>query len=423
MISEFPLKILLVTEDVPAAHLGGAGKHAVLLGNALIEAGHQVEILGIAASLQNSTKKDFQGILHTEIDFSRTGLKAVAMGIFNPVRNLLMAWRVWCAIKHVDYKRFDVIHYHGHIAEVGLFVPKSVNFVHTLHDQASECLTHMRFKNGRPCQAKLPSECAGCAAIKPNALQKAVSTTAVMLHRYHARKAFTRHKAIFVSDFLRSRFVDIVGHADELNVTVVHNFTDTRLMANVLQQMPIRLSRNSSPIVLIAGRVHLTKGQDVFLQALSNETLKEIEVRIVGDGPDLAKLKQKHEARGVKFLGWQSQEDVYRESIQADICIVPSIWEEAFGTTTLEGLVFGKLVFALSRGATPELMRYCVFPNQLRLFSDMASLVEAIASIKSFGHLSQTYKPLTLGSADVRARLPEILDVYIKSKINEFEHS
>lgn len=407
------MKILLVTEDVPVPHLGGAGKHTVLLGNALIEAGHQVEMLGVVDNGINTTKNDFLGILHTEIDFSRTGLKSVAMGIYNPARNLLMAWRVWRAIKRVDYKRFDVIHYHGHIAEVGIFVPADVNFVHTLHDQGSECMTNMRFRNGSPCQATLPGECAGCATPKPNALQKAVSTSAVILHRYLARKAFARHKAIFVSEFLLRRFKEVVGSDNDLNATVVHNFTDTRLMTNILQGMPTPISKNPRPVVLIAGRVHLTKGQDVFLQALSDETLKRIEVRIVGDGPGLAKLKQKHEARGVKFLGWQTQDTVYQETIAADACVLSSIWEEPCGTTTFEALALGKVVFALALGGTPEQAQYNVFPNQLRLFKDMTALAEAVADIdfsEPLFHVGET--------ADVHARLPEILSVYDKKPIS-----
>lgn len=403
------MKILLVTEDLPTPHLGGAGKHAVMLGNALIEAGHQVEMLGVLENKMNSTNNNFLGTLHKEIDLSRTGLKAVAMGIYNPARNLLVAWRIWRAIKRVEYKRFDVIHYHGHIAELGIFVPADVNFVHTLHDQGSECMTNMRFRYGQPCQAKAPSECASCATAKPNRLQKAVSTTAVLLHRYLARKAFSRHKAIFVSNFLLRRFKGVVGNNHKLNATVVHNFTDTRLMANILQETPAPIPKKSRPVVLIVGRVHLTKGQDVFLQSLTDEAIKRIEIRIVGDGPDLAQLRQKHEARGVKFIGWQTQDEVYRETIAADACVLPSLWEEPCGTTTFEALALGKTVLALALGGTPEQAKYNLFPNQLRLFDNMSALAEAVASIdfsEPISHVGQ--------AADVRARLPEIMDVYTR---------
>jgi len=403
------MKILLVTEDVPVNPLGGAAKHAVLLGNALIDAGHKVEMLGRQHSTDLETNIGFSGKLHTGIDLSKTGLKSVAMGIFNPVRQLFVAWRIWKAIKLLDYKTFDVIHYHGHITELGVLVPRHVNYVHTLHDQGSECMTMLRFRNGAPCTSKYPIDCAGCATNQPNIIQKAVSATAVVLHRYIAQKAFKRHKAIFVSDFVLRRFKEVVGNTRDLHATVIHNFTDARSMQSLLKfTSPIK-PKNSRPIVLIAGRVDATKGQAAFLEALPDSLLEKIEVRIAGDGPDLVTLKAAHEERGVIFLGWLPQEDVYKETIKADACVVPSIWEEPCGTTSLEALALGKMVFALARGGSPEQMRYCSYPNQLRLFSDMTSLAKAV-SLTEFAVAPNEVSLKT----DVTERLPEILNVYSK---------
>jgi glycogen(starch) synthase len=40
------MKVLMVSEDLPGAQLGGLGKHVVTLANALLDAGHEVAILG-----------------------------------------------------------------------------------------------------------------------------------------------------------------------------------------------------------------------------------------------------------------------------------------------------------------------------------------------------------------------------------------
>lgn len=407
------MKILLVTEDVPSTHLGGAGKHAILLGNALINAGHDVEVLGYLQPIGLQNNNGFLGKLHTHIDFSGTGLKEVSLGIYNPVRRLLMAWRIWKAIKTIDYAGFDVIHYHGHIAELGIFVPKRINYVHTLHDQGSECMTMMRFKNGAPCQSVSAFDCAACATkSKPNFLQKIISATAVKFHRYLSRKAFTKHKAIFVSEFVMRRFKEVLGNAEHINATVIHNFTDAYAMQRLIKQIPIVVERNTRPVVLIAGRVHSTKGQAELLDAMPDSLLKQIEVRIAGDGPDLIELKEKHEKRGVVFLGWLSQQDVYQQTMLSDACVVPSIWEEPFGATSLEALVLGKVVFALNRGGTPELIRYSQYTNQFRLFDDAESMVQALTLI------DYVALPHDVSlQADVTARLPEILQVYSASAI------
>lgn len=406
------MKILLVTEDLPVSKLGGAGKHAVLLGNALIEAGHEVELLGCLRQTGVDTNNDFQGKLHATIDMSHIGLKEVALGIFNPFRRLLIAWRIWTAIKQLPYQKFDVIHYHGHMAELGMLVPKYINYVHTLHDQGSECLTMIRFKNGEPCKAASALVCAGCATkSKPNLLQKWISASAVKLHRYLARKSFTRHKAIFVSDFLQQRFKSIVKKSNEINSSAIHNFTDVEAMRRLFGNNPALNTTNVRPIILLVGRVDQTKGQEAFLDALPNSVFAKMEIQIVGDGRDLDKLQEKYVTRGVKFLGFRTQEEVYKLTNQANACVMTSICEEAFGNTTLEAIVLGKPVLALNHGATPELMRYSIFPNQLQLFEDMYTLARAL-SVMDFPDI--TYS-LNLQS-DVRTRIPEILDVYAHDK-------
>ena len=39
------MRILMVSEDIPAPQVGGLGKHVVTLANALIDAGHQVHLM------------------------------------------------------------------------------------------------------------------------------------------------------------------------------------------------------------------------------------------------------------------------------------------------------------------------------------------------------------------------------------------
>src|SRR4051794_9393070 len=112
------MNILIVTEDVPVAQLGGAGRHAVLLGNTLLEAGHRVEMLGRVRPAGVETNNEFRGRVHTLIDFSRTGWKEKRIGAFLAVRRKHMARRVWRAIRQVGLE-WDVIHYHGHLPMLG----------------------------------------------------------------------------------------------------------------------------------------------------------------------------------------------------------------------------------------------------------------------------------------------------------------
>lgn len=399
------MKILLVSEDLPVVQLGGAGKHAVLLGNTLLDSGHHVEILGRIRAPGVEGNNGFNGVLHADINLAGTGWKEHAMGVFNPLRRLHMARRIWQAIQRRGLN-WDVIHYHGHYPMLGALVPAHVNFVHTLHDQGSECITKVRFRNNQPCAERDPAACATCATAHPNPLQTYVSAQAVRSLRHQARTAFTRHQAIFVSRFLETRFRETIGPAP-LRAHVIHNFIDAADMQKQLRAVMDQLPASARPRIFLAGRVDAAKGFSAFLDALSDAFVEKFEVTVAGDGPDLDGLRARHVPRGVRFLGWQPLPAVLRATAQADACVVPSIWEEPCGTTILEALALGSPVYALARGGTPELAAYQQVPGQLRLFANMHELVAAL-EITVRGAPAHAVD----ARADVRQRLPAVLAVY-----------
>lgn len=406
------LKILLVTEDVPAEVLGGAGKHAILLANTLIKQGQHVELIGrtvIGNNVQHYNN-DFNGKLYRLIDMSNLGFKEVATGVYNPIKQLLFAWRIWSAIKQVDYKSFDVIHYHGHVVELGVFISRKLNYVHTLHDQGSECLTKIRFKDGTICNSISTWDCAGCIVKKPNIVQRIISSYSAWQHRYIARHVFTKHKSLFVSEFLLRNFKRYVSNSENINATVIHNFTDIQKLKKLSANMQLKPAYRL-PKLLIVGRVDVAKGQRAFLEQVDSLILNKYEVLVVGDGPDLNDLKAKYVPLGIKFLGWKGQDEVYTLTMDSHICIIPSIWEEPFGTTILEALSLGKRVFALDYGGTAEMKAYIQYTNQLQLFDNMIDLVKALLNQEV--HTNQLSISHT---SDVHDRISDIITLYLKDK-------
>lgn len=403
------LRVLLVTEDLPVANLGGAGKHAVCLGNALLEAGHDVEMLGRARLEGNHGSNGFRGTLHCGIDLRGAGWQEFRFGAFLPGRREYVARRIWRAIQSVGADRFDVIHYHGHHSALGAIVPPGVRFVHTLHDQGSDCLTMTRFKQGERCVETSPEACAGCAARAPNPLQRALSALAARRLRQRSKEAFAQHEAIFVSHFLRDAFLSNTRCSSPIRGSVIHNFTDAVAIRSALQAtQPGHDAGARKPVALVVGRIDEAKGLGALLDALPDEFLVRGRLRVVGDGPLRATLQLKHQPRGVEFLGVLPQSAVYAETLAADVCIVPSVWDEPCATTVLEALALGKPVLALQRGGTPELARYAAGSAQLMLYATMRELVQGLAEIASGSPVAKEVSEL----ADVRRRLHEILAVY-----------
>lgn len=399
------MRILMVSEDIPARQLGGLGKHAVRLGNALLEHGHRVTLMGRSDVdyAECAAEVGFRGPFVGGFDLRRAGWKERAFGVFMPFKRPALARRIARAIlKHAG--EFDVVHYHGHFPLVGRYLPERLNFVQTRHDQGSECLTHLRFRDGAPCQETDPRACAGCAADSPNLLQRKISAAAVRQYRRETAAAFVRHKTIFVSGFLQRRFQQVVSDAGSMQACVINNFIDLQSLPDPVDRSCDQGTRRQA---IIVGRIDQAKGVTAFLGALAVNKAENLDIDIVGDGPLRAITEQKFASPSVRFLGWRSQEETLALVARAQIVVVPSIWEEPCGTTILEGLALRKMVLALARGGTPELKRYELWDGQLALFQTMEDLVDALIASPP-----QPKTPQRSFQADVNLMLPDLLAAY-----------
>jgi glycosyltransferase involved in cell wall biosynthesis len=398
------MRILLVTEDVPAPMLGGAGQHAVVLGNALLDAGHEVHLLGYRTEEAAAGDNGFKGPLHRGIDFRGARWREDAAGAFMPMARPHMARRLWQAIQALP-GTWDVVHYHGHNPLLGRLVPASWNFVHTLHDQGSECIVKTRFRNGAPCTERSAAACAGCATPEPNALQRWLSTQAVTGLRQGSLAAFRRHKTIFVSEFLRRRYGEVMGiHEAAVDGLVVHNFVSADRLKVAAERAEATPPDDRRLAVFSAGRIDRPKGYAQWLESISDGALARLDITIAGDGPDRPALQSLHGARGITFLGWCDPGQVLAQTANCDAYVVPSVWDEPCATTILEALALGRTVFALRRGGTPELTSYGA-PGQLRLFETLPELAAALAQAQALEW------PLN-DRAAVTARLPQLLAIY-----------
>jgi len=343
--------------------------------------------------------------LHTLIDFTGARWQEGRLGVFNPLARPHMARRIWRAIRSLE-GAWDVVHYHGHNPLLGTLVPASWNFLHTLHDQGAECIAKTRFRRGQVCTETTPEACAGCATARPNPMQSWLTVQAVNGLRKGSLAAFQRHRAVFVSDFVRRRYCEVLGVApNDVGADVVHNFLDAhKLHAALAAPLPDWPVADGRQRVFTAGRIDAAKGFTLFLDALDDALLQRIDLVVAGDGPDLAALRERHAARGVRFLGWCAPADVLAWTRAAHVCVVPSAWEEPCATTVLEALALGRPVLALRRGGTPELSRYGE-PGQLRLFDDHAALVQAL-------HHGCFTPSRGSERAGVEHRLPELLALY-----------
>lgn len=400
------MRILIVSEDIPYPNMGGLAKHVLNLARALVRAGHEVDLLGgdqhpISACGEEGR---FGGRFIGELNGQHAGWKEISLGMFMPPKRTAIAKRfAKIILRHAP--RYDVVHYHGHVPNVARFLPADINFVQTRHDQGSDCFRHTRFRDGSVCESLDPADCASCLRPRPNTLQRAVSRSAVIRFRKEVAESFGMHKTVFVSDLLLRNVARSFGPGPW--GTTVHNFVD-RAELERIREAAKSLPGSAEFHVFIAAKLYPAKGVRQFLRALVPHLPPRMRVTVAGDGSEEAELRAEFENGQIQFLGWCSPEQTLTLAATSTAVVVPSVWEEPCATTVLEGLFLGKPTFALHRGGTPELTAYAASPDQLRLHSDMQSLV---ADLVSFDPRT-TYgtAPEGLGSADRAAQ--QLLQIY-----------
>ena len=401
------MRILMVSEDLPGEQIGGLGKHVVTLANRLLQAGHEVEILGRSdrASGDPARQIGFDGRFRRGFAFAHPGWKEAQLGAFNPLKRPCFARRIGAAID-AHAAGFDVIHYHGHLPMTGLYVSAGINYVQTRHDQGSECLTHLRFVDGAVCERLAPSDCSICIGRGTGPARKAVTALAVRGYRSQAARAFARHKTVFVSEFLRRRFLRAVPDAD---------LARSRVLPNVVDYVALRALALAAPAprpgeLVLAGRIDAGKGFAEFLDAVAARLPAHARLTIVGDGPQQAALAQRHAGPGIRFVGWQDHGATLALAARAHLCVVPSVCEEACSTTVLEALALGRGCLALARGGTPELARYQQYPGQLTLAAGMPELVAQL--VRLLATAPRRVAPPAQFGADVAQLAPTLLELY-----------
>jgi glycosyltransferase involved in cell wall biosynthesis len=401
------VKILMVSEDLPGDRIGGLGKHVVTLANALLEQGHEVDIMGRSDRFHAGSASEigFHGRLLPGFAFARPGWKEAQLGFFNPVKRPWFARRVARALLR-EARNYDVVHYHGHLPMTGRYVPAGLNFVQTRHDQGSECVTHLRFRQEHVCETRDARDCAACIHPAPNSLRRTVSGMAVQRYRLETAESFARHKTVFVSEFLRRAFLRSVPDADLSRACVIHNF----IRYPLLREYAASPGEPRVGEVMLVGRLDTGKGFGEFLAQVAGWLPPHARVAIAGDGPLRQRLEARYAGPQVRFLGWQPYDEVIRMSARSHVLVVPSMCEEACSTTVLEALALGKQCVAMARGGTPELAAYQYYEGQLQLAETMPRLVERLVGM--LGRAPVTVPMPDSFAMDVSRAIPQLLDLY-----------
>jgi len=120
------------------------------------------------------------------------------------------------------------------------------------------------------------------------------------------------------------------------------------------EECKVRLGWNCKFIVLFVGRLIAIKGVRLLLK-LTDLLREDICIAIVGDGPLASEVTDKaKDNKRIIFAGRVPNKDLPVYYSAADLVLMPSLYEEAYGRVILEGLSCAKPVVASTRGGIGE---------------------------------------------------------------------
>ena len=144
--------------------------------------------------------------------------------------------------------------------------------------------------------------------------------------------------------------------------TVVHNGVDTGVFRPLGRDPALRakLGAGRDDVLLASvGRLVGWKGTRILLEALAALPAR-FRCIVIGTGPEEAGLERLAHELGVSarvaFLGRVPHAEIPLLLSQCDLLAQPSIGEEAFGISVIEGMACGLPVLASNNGGLPEIV-------------------------------------------------------------------
>lgn len=224
----------------------------------------------------------------------------------------------------------------------------SVPVVQYIRNYRIFCPAAIFFRAGHVCE-----DCMGWPVALPGVVHRcyrqslgASLTVAVMsaVHRAMGTWRSAVDRYIAISEFARNKCIEGGLPAERL-----------RVKPNVVHPVP-PVGNGADGSVLFVGRLVAEKGVDVLIDAWLSATPPGV-LRIVGDGPEEARLKARTTGRAdIEWMGRRSSEETGQLMGRASALVFPTLLYETFGRVVIEAYARGTPVIASRIGAVAELV-------------------------------------------------------------------
>lgn len=353
------MNVLVMTDHFPPDNLGGAGQVAWIQCQALLELGHQVQVL--------SARRDDSAPADLDVD----GVPVHRLKIAYPLR-----WHAYLSLyyptaarqvdAYLDSVGPDVVHAHNvhtylTYHSLALAKQRSLPVLLTMHDTMA--VTYQKFDSYiDPTWEDVPDPVD--YRVRPWT-QARKQRFRYFPPRNAIIRSMLRHNVDAI--ITPSRALQEVLRSNRIRVRkIIHlpnGLDPARFESSVAEQAAFRAEHDLTGrrVILFAGRINRAKGGEQILRALPQivaqvpDALLLVLARPGGYGEGMLSIAESLGIRQhIRFAGWLSGETLAAAFSAADVCVSPSVYFDNFPTVNLEAQAAGTPVVGTCFGGTAE---------------------------------------------------------------------
>lgn len=314
-------------------------------------------------------------------------------------------------LKAIDKIQPDIVHCHL-ISKYPTSVFKALKgrkTITTLHGPNFFCTSSWGgLKNGSACEQGIGLKCftRGCASL-----------TTTMLYSYMSHKVWkdlSNNTSLF---HCPSR--NIYNTAKRLGLK---NLIYKPLGIDIQFEQPVFKEHNARPILLFVGAIAEVKGIKILLESMVGivKAIPNVLLKIAGRGVLSNWVKEyiyEHSLEdNVEVLGFVPHAKVRELYIEANIFLMPSIWQEQFGLVGTEALACETPCIASSVGGIPEWLQhnqsgFLVPPHGVKELTEATiKLLNSPELQRSFGKYGREFVLTQYSSSNYKKNILEMID-------------
>jgi glycosyltransferase involved in cell wall biosynthesis len=341
------MKIIHVIQEL---ELGGLPTYVFDLCRGLTERGHDSVIMHSSESIPsiyNENNVPFERIPGLQVWKSSSDTISIAK-----LRGIL------------SYYNPDVIYIHllSNLSILAFIIKSGIPVIRMFHEYSSLCLRKSReYLPGKRCKRALGWGCFFWGCIfgnpRPGSFLPRYSSLRVKLkelalyRKVNLSVVASKYMAsvLIKNDFQKNK-IAIIPYFTNINKEFIYSQTS-------IQSETVLFKASFQRTLLFSGQVIKPKGLQLLVSALPLIDPK-YHLVVVGDGDYMGVIKELANKLNlkdrIKFKGWVRHEEIYMTYLEADIVIVPSIWDEPFGLVGIEAMICGKPVISFHVGGVSE---------------------------------------------------------------------